>query len=420
MMTDLSKKTVCFMDNGLFVDFARNAAKGFGKAYYSNPFQSAFVRSNDLSAGKTFDEMTYCEQPLLIADEIDLWVFLDLYQSGLQEFLRDKGARVWGAGRGEEMELQRWDFKQHLKRLGLPVQHCEHIKGFRDLRAYLKEHKNVFVKTSFTRGDFETFKAESYELVEGRLDELEHTLGSAKKTDYEFIVEDQITDAVEIGYDGFSIDGKFPKLSMMAYEIKDCGMIGCTKPYEQMPEPVRLINSKLAGTMEDYGYRGFWCTEIRYTKKKEAFFIDPCCRLGTPSNELLQGLFDEWPQVLWEGAEGKVHTPKAKAKYGALAMIVSEWAVNDWLQVAYPRELDPWVKLRFHTRKNGRDYSVPQIIGIPDVGCVIGTGGSLAEAVKVCRERAAQIKGFQVHVNVEALDKGLEVIEEGKKFGIQF
>ena len=109
-----------------------------------------------------------------------------------------------------------------------------------------------------------------------------------------------------------------------------------------------------------------------------------------------------------------------KNKVGVLAMIVSEFAVNDWMAVHYPKELDDFVKLRFHTRKGDKNFVVPQIIGIPDFGCVVGEGETLEKAVKVCKERAKEIKGFQLHVNVEAIDKGLEVIKEGEKFGIKF
>lgn len=417
---NLKNKTVCIVDNGLFVSFARKIAPAFGRCLYHKPFQSAFPRTNDLAPGRGFPELEWCEQPLLEADDIDLWVFLDLYSSGLQEYLRSKGARVWGAGRGEEMELQRWDFKEKLKKLGLPVQHCEHIKGIQNLREYLQSSKGTkYVKTSYVRGDFETFKCDDYSIVRPRIDELAHLLG-VKQDSYEFIVEDEIANAVEVGYDGFTIDGIFPEHAMMAYEIKDCGMIGTVKAYNKLAEPVKIVNSKLVPCFKETSYRGFFCSEIRYTKAKEPFMIDPCCRLGTPSNELLQELFDEWPEVLWDGAEGICRTPKVKAKFGCLAMIVSEWATNDWLMVKYPRELDDFVKLRFHVRKGKEDYVVPQIIGLPDVGCVVGTGDTLDAAVKSCKERAEQLKGFQLHVNIEAIDKGLDVIKQGEKFGIHF
>lgn len=408
------------MDNGLFIHFARKIAPSFGRCLYHKPFQSAFPKTNDLAPGRGFKELEWCEQPLAIADEIDIWIFLDLYQSGLQTFLRSKGARVWGAGQGEDLELHRWEFKEKLKEVGLPVNHCEHLQGVEELRNYLKKSKGTkYVKTSYVRGDFETFRCEDYKIVEPKLDELTHILG-VKKDNYEFIVEDEIPDCIEIGYDGFVVDGQFPTMAMQAYELKDAGMVGVVKPYKELAPCVRLVNEKFIPTFKDSVYRGFFATEVRYTKSRQPFFIDPCCRLGTPSNELLQEVFDEWAEVIWAGSEGVCRTPKVKAKYGCLAVIESEFATNDWLAVHYPRELDQWVKLRFHIRKGEKDYVVPQPIGLPDVGYVVGVGDTLHQAVENCKKHAKEVKGFKVHVKTEAIDEGLEVIQKGRDFGITF
>ena len=408
------------IDNGLFVSFARMLARQSKTVvdYYS-PWQSSFPRSQTLKIGEGFDDLRRVNFPLEDADSVDLWVFLDLYHSDLQLFLESKGARVWGARGGEELELYRWDFKQYLKKLGLPVQPMEKVLGISALRDKLRKVEKKFVKTSFVRGDFETFKHETYELTEPRLDELEHVLGAAKHG-YEFIIEDEIPDAVEVGYDGFTVDGKFPSHAMMAYEVKDCGMIGVVLSEGKLSEPVKLINSTLAPALKGYRYRGFWSTEIRYTKDKRAYFIDPCCRLGTPSNELLQELFDGWPQVLWDGAEGKLKSPTPVAKFGCMAIVHSEWAVNDWMAIHYPRKLDRFVKLRFHTRMQGKDYVPPQVVGLPDLGTVVGTGDTLLAAIKQCKERAAQIKGYQLKVDLSSIDSAMETIAQGEKIGIHF
>ena len=419
-MTDLSKKTVCFIDSGgLFVSFARKVAKEFRKAYYYSPWASSFVRSHTLAPGVGFPEIERIKYLFDYADDIDLFVFLDIYQSDTQLFLEKHGARVWGARKGEEMELHRWEFKQYLKKIGLPVQPCEHIIGFKALREYLKKNSNKFVKTSFVRGDFETFRHDTYDLSEPRLDDLEHNLG-AIKDQYEFIVEDEIKDAVEVGYDGFTVDGQFPSHAMYGVEVKDAGFLGITLPYAQMPEPVRFVNSKLQNTLKSYNYRGFLSTEIRYTKKKESYLIDPCCRLGTPSNELLQELFSGWGQTLWDGAEGKLTSPKVEKPYGCLAIIHSDFAAENWQSVKYPKELDAQVKLRFHTRIDGKDFVAPQVIGLPDLGAVVGTGNTLLEAIQQCKEYAAQVKGFQLQVSLDSIDKGLETIKQGEKLGIKF
>lgn len=407
------------VDNGLFVSFARKIAPSFKKAYYYTPWQSAFPTSRTLFVGNGFAEIERIKFPLHHADEIDLWVFLDLYQSDLQEYLESHGARVWGARRGDEMEIHRWQFREHLKRLGLPVAGAELIIGISALRKYLKSVKNKFVKTSLVRGDFETFRHDSYELSEPRLDDLEHQLGVVKDN-YEFIVEDEISDAVEVGYDGFTVDGKMPSHAMMAYEVKDVGMIGTTLAYDKLAKPVLQINNALAPTLKGYNYRGFLSTEIRYTKKKEPYFIDPCCRLGTPSNELLQELFDDWGATLWHGAVGEVVSPKVKAKFGVLACIHTEWAVENWQSIHYPRAMDNDVKLRFHTRVGDKDYIAPQSIGLPDVGYVSAIGNTLIEAIDLCKQRASEIKGFQVKVSLEGIEIALDTIKKGEEFGIKF
>lgn len=416
----LKTKTVCFVDNGLFVDFCRTVGKDFKKAYYYKPdWRCAFPQSRQVVVGQGFDEIEPILFPLDKFDSIDLWVFLDLYQSDFQLFLESHGARVWGQRKGDEMELHRWEFREHLKTIGLPVAGCERIRGMTALRKYLKDTKNKFVKTSFTRGDFETFRHDNFFTSEPRLDELAHSLGAVKEH-YEFLVEDEIPDCIEVGYDGYVVDGKFPNHAMMAYEVKDVGMIGMVKEYSELAKPVRDVNSALADTFLSYNYRGFFASEIRYGKERKPYLIDPCCRLGTPSNELLQELFDGWGTVLWHGAEGVLVNPRVKKKFGVLACIVSEFAVENWHTLQVPKEIDEHVKLRFHTRIDDKEVIAPQTVGLPDVGYVAAAGSTLLEAIALCKERAEMIKGFQVKVSLEGIDKALECVKEGEKFGVKF
>lgn len=422
MTENLKSKTVCFVDNGLFVDFCRHVAKDFGKAYYYKPdWRCAFPQSRQIVVGQGFPEIEPILFPLDLFSKIDLWVFLDLYQSDLQLFLEAHGARVWGQRKGDEMELHRWEFREHLKSIGLPVAGGEKVMGMTALRKHLRNVKNKYIKTSFTRGDFETFRHDNFDTSEPRLDELSHSLGAIKEH-YDFLVEDEIPDCIEVGYDGYTVDGKFPSHAMMAYEIKDVGMIGTVKEYSQLAKPVRDINAALSSTFKNYNYRGFFASEIRYGKEKKPYLIDPCCRLGTPSNELLQELFDGWGAVLWDGAEGKMTNPivSPKKKFGVLACIHTEFAVENWQTITYPASLDDNVKLRFHTRIDGKDCVAPQTVGLPDVGYVSASGSTLLEAIGLCKERAEQIKGFQVKVSLEGIDKALECIKEGEKFGVMF
>lgn len=415
---NLKDKTVCFVDNGLFTSFARTVGKAFKKAYYYTPWQEQFPTSRRVRVGDGFPELEKVKYPLSIADQIDLWVFNDVFHADLQDYLVQHGARVWGTRYGEELELERWKFHKFLQRHNLPVANAELVVGMDKLREYLRDKKDVFVKNNFTRGDMETWKFKSWELNEPVLDQLAYDLG-AFKSDYEFIVEEEIPDAVEIGFDGFCIDGQFPSPCMQAYEVKEMGMIGTIKPYNQLAEPVKYINQVMADTLAKYGYRGPWCTEIRYTKDKKPYFIDPCCRLGSPSNELLQELIGNWPEILWEGAEGNLVAPEPVAKFGAMAMIEAEQSDKHWQPIVFPEEIEQWVKLRNPYKIKGVQYAVP--MGMPmKIGGVVGIGDTLQEAIKQCQEHSKQVKGDLVSVEEGAIEKATEVIEKGKKFGLHF
>lgn len=415
---NLRNKTVCFVDNGLYVSFARRVAKEFGKAYYYAPWQAPAVRTNTLAVGRGYTEMEKLRFLFDKIDEVDLWVFLDVYFGDLQTHLVETGHRVWGARHGEELELNRWDFKKHLKKLGLPVQQCDLVVGMDELRSFLKDAKECFIKTDL-RGDFETFRHQRLTLSEPWLVDLESRLGP-EAANYEFVVEQPIADAVEIGFDGFTIDGQFPTRSVMAYEVKDCGMLGVGLTAEQLAKPVRQVNEALAPTFKSYGYKGFFSSEIRYTKDKKPYFIDPCCRLGTPSNELLQTMLGPWGQTLWDGADGVLTTPEAKAKFGCLLVLQSEWATEHWMAVDFNKEIEDSVMLRMSTLIGGKQYIVPQVVGIPDIGVVAGTGSTLVQAIADAKEKVKLVSGYQLVTNEESIEKGLDAIEEGKQSGIHF
>lgn len=420
-MIDLKTKTVMIVDNGLFTEFARVISRGFKKAYYYMPWASAFVHSRNLTVGVGFPELERVRAPLALEGVVDLWVFLDIFHADLQEHLVKSGARVWGARWGEELELYRWETKQVLRRIGLPTLPAKHIIGMKALRSHLQTHKDKWIKNSFNNGgraDQETWHHENYDLSEPRLDQLEYDLGALKHV-YEFIVEDSYPDSVEIGYDGWSVDGLFPSVAMTAYEVKGVGMIGTLKRYEQFPKPVRDVNEKLAPELKGYGYRGFLCTEIRYGKEKKPYLIDPCARLGSPSNELLQCLIGNWPEIIWQGAGGVRATPRPLFKYGAVAMAYSEQSAQSWQALHYPESIEQYVKMRNPTIIQGQRYAVPQ--GQPqNIAGIVGVGNTLESAIQMMVGNAKQVKGDRVTIELGSIDKALDVIEQGRKYGIQF
>jgi hypothetical protein len=310
--------------------------------------------------------------------------------------------------------------------LGLPTIASEQITGMAQLVARLKAREAagqvpVWVKASYRwggRADLETWKYTSWAINRTRIEQQQYDLGPAGDS-YGFMLQDDMPDAVEIGYDGPTVDGRFPKVAMQAYENKGLSMIGTIRPYPMLAEPVRLVNSKLAPVLAEARYRGFFSIETRYGKERKPYPVDPCCRLGSPSNELLQEMLGNWPGVIAAGADGIVVDPTEEARYGMVAMIYSEVSGQNWQELHYPDKLDRWVKLRNPLVQGRARYSVPQ--GQPqNLAGVVGVGKTLLEAAAMLGEHAKQIKGDRIDVATGSLLDTLKTIEEGQKLGIRF
>src|SRR6185437_5774556 len=176
----LETKTCCIVDNGLFPHLAQLLSKSFGNTYYYSSWETAFPRSNELIIGSGISGVKRIDTIWPIIGDVDIFIFPDIFHGPLQVYLKKTGKRVWGSALGENLETMRGLSKKWLRDLGLPVGPYRQIRGLDNLRDYLKDNENQFVKISRTRGDMETFHAKNYKLIEPRLDELEHSFGASK------------------------------------------------------------------------------------------------------------------------------------------------------------------------------------------------------------------------------------------------
>jgi hypothetical protein len=419
MLQDYSTKSVCVYDNGLFVELAVLLSKYFGQVYYFTPWESSFPKSNDIMPGTGIEGVTRVNEFWDIIDDVDLFVFPDIYSSSVQLYLDKLGKRVWGSRRGDSLELYRKETKEYLEMIGLPVSPYAVVQGLDELREYLKEHDNQWIKISFTRGDMETFYSKNYKFIEPKLDELEHTLGLKKKI-IEFIVEDAIEDAVELGYDGYTVDGQFPSKAILGIEIKDKGYVGVFTPYAQLPEAAQHVNSYLSDALRVYKYRNFFSTEIRLTEDDTPYLIDPCMRMGSPPGELYQYMITNWPDILWFGAEGKVIDPISRGKYGAEILLHSDWADKNWLAVQFPPEMRENVKFRQLAIVDDEYYIVPQVVGLPEIGAVVAVAETLEDAIEQAKEYARKVEGYFIDIYPDAMDDAIEEVKKLKDRGITF
>lgn len=424
-MIDFKKKTVCVVDHGMSVHVAIKLAQYFGEVLYYTMWECAFPTCEPLLVGEGFPGVTRAKYFWKECGHADLFVFCDVYTGDLQSELIRRGCRVWGPRWGEELEIYRWKTKKLLPKIGLPEPPGELIKGFSNLKSFLKENENKFVKVSGLRGMLETFHHINYDLSEFELDTLERNLSSVKET-INFIVDDPIpeddeeTPTVEIGYDGWAIDDKFPEIASGGYETKDAGLVSFIRPWSEFPEPIREVMNAFRPVLQDYQYRGFCCAEIRVNKNGN-FMTDFAARPGSPSGEALMEVFSNWPEIMWHGAEGKLVKPEQVANFSVEVVMHSDHSSpEDWKVIQIDEAVRPWVKLHCWARVEGRDIICPQEYPLKEFGAVVGIGDTLQEAIKKVKEHCEGVKGSGIHFNVDKIEEGLKEISEGESLGIDF
>ena len=407
------------VDNGLFQECARTLTKSFGKVYYTSPWVADYPVSYHTELGEGFGEYERIADIWGMIDDVDLFVFPDVYQGSLQEHLAKQGKRVWGSRNGDELELWRMEAKAYFKELGLPQGPYEVVKGMTALRKYIKKRDKdkLWIKISLTRGDTETFSAEGYEGVKNRLDDLQAKFGPTAEY-REFIVDDHLPDTFDLAIDTFSIDGKFPSKSLLGNEAKDCGYIGVVKDWTKMPPKLVEVYEALSPALKDFQYRNFFAVECR-TGKDELWLSDPCCRVGSPIFELELNMISNLPEILWEGADGKLVEPDYKGKYGFEVILQSPWANEHPLLVEFPEKYRDSIKFRYATQFPDGMWILPQRQG-PAFGSIVAYGDSIDACVAEVEEIAGEVKGTQVEAltgSAADLKKNLAKLAE---YGINF
>uniref|UniRef100_A0A7V3JAC7 ATP-grasp domain-containing protein n=1 Tax=candidate division CPR3 bacterium TaxID=2268181 RepID=A0A7V3JAC7_UNCC3 len=412
------KKRILIYDFGLCTEIGIRLARDGHEVYYFVPWEDAFPKSSKALIGENLDGLHRVLNFWDWVDKVDYIMFFDTYCADLVDYLRKKGYKVFGAGKSEILENNRWKMKEIQKALKLPTQKVELIKGIESLIEYLKKNKNKWIKINTFRGDIETFHHSEYNTTQAQfLGELLVSAG-AKAKKLEFVVEDEIGE-VEPGYDGFIIDGQYPKMAMYGYERKGIGYIGKVVPYEQLPQSLKDINDRLIPVFRKLGGRTFFSTEVRVTKNKQGFLIDPCVRSPMPVPTAIHlEIWSNLSDFLINGAEGNLIDLKPIAKYGAGISFESGWAENHWTEIDFPPENRKWIKLRMACKIEDKYYALP---GFTSLGSIIGLGNTIDEAINNVKKVADTLKVKEINYSLSGLEEiKNETIQKGKKYGIPF
>lgn len=410
MSEDLSKKTCCLYDNGLFIELAARLSRDFGRVLYFTPWKSAFPKLAEVAVGEGVPgvERVYDIWPLI--NEIDLFIFPDVYDGDLQVYLRLMGKRVWGSAAAEFLELDRWRTKELQKEIGVQGPPGELIKGLDALREFVNDTEDKWIKTSMFRGDFETYHHQKPFITQQFLNKIALQYGPQAES-VEFIIEDGV-EGQEIGFDGYTIDGQFPSPILWGVEVKDRGYVGQVVDYDQLPQPIQDVNEKFAPVLKEYEARSFVSFEMRVNGDGEPVVIDPCMRCGNPPTEVWMELYDNLAEIFWYGAVGELVSPVPVAQWAAMVIIHSQEAAKHWTPIAIPKDIRQWVKLRCLSVIDGIDYYVPNRAEMVEIGAVIAVADTLEEAVELVHNRAEQVDGFSLDIRADVLDAASETLAE--------
>ena len=408
------------VDHGLFTAFAERLAQEFEVFYFVPYADRSFPKAAPAMIGSGLKNVERVEDMWRLLHEVDFIVFPDVGFFQLQEHLREMGHNVWGAGNGEKLEVQRWRAKETMRSLGLPVGKCSLITGMKDLRSYLEDNEDVYVKISGFRGIAETFHSKNWATVEPRINELWDALGGLCNV-FPFVVENKIDSVVEAGYDGFCIDGQYPKTCLAGVEVKDRGYLGCVRDYKKLSDPVKMVNEKLAPFLSEAKYRQFFSTEVRVTEEGTPYLIDLTTRCPAPPSAIYWEMIENVGEIIEGGSMGDLVEPVWRAKYAALAIIKSAFAEERWCPVSVDPKVEQWVKWRNHAVIEGQSYIVPtEGVRMCEIGDVVGIGETIEEAINACKEHAEGVQGFDIKISAEALPEALNEITNAEKHGIIF
>ena len=384
-MKPISQVTALVFDNGLFQPIAHRLAKDCKRVLYHVPWEKGFSTLNDHIRGDGFADIEMCESPWDVKDEVDLWVFPDIGHSGIQLELERQGKAVWGSRKADSIELNRQKFNRILKEVGLPVATHEVIKGLTNLRAFLKDKEDRFIKFSKFRGTMETTHWRSYDMDEGWLDKMAVKLGPAKDM-LPFLVFEPIDTGIEIGGDTYCVDGKWPSLMLHGLENKDKCYLGAVTPIAEMPEDLRNVMEAFRPLLSEYRYRNQFSMEDR-----DGFLIDPTMRGGLPSTGSQLETWTNFPDIVWHGANGELVDPIPAYKFSVEAIITIKSDRDEWGKTRIPDGLGDAVKLTGCCEIEGAICFPPCEGDGKEVGWLVAGGDSIEDAIDNIKEFAEKL-----------------------------
>ena len=422
-MIQTNKTCLVYDHAGLYVHVALALAKGFDRVLYFSEWRDAFSTSKGRLIGDGFEEIERIRDFEVGIGESDIVVFPDMGRYSLQEYLRSQGLPVWGMGQAEMLEDDKIFFHHWLmSRKALPKPEMWQIEGVEALEQFMRDQEDRFIKSN-DRGDFETYHHRNWKLSEPWFHDLMAKIGPYKNV-VEMIAQAPV-EGIEVGYDGYLIDGDYPPTAQLGFECKNKGYIARLLPYSDLPEPIILVCQEVAEWAHqelEFNSRGMFSSEVRLKDAKTGYFIDPTMRFGIPPSSCQSVAWQNWAEIMWNGARGVLVDIDCPYRYVAELELSSDWAAQHFMPVYWPKEHDGLVTLTRWHRFEGNNYVVPtgSMEGSANVGAAIGMGNTMEEAEQMAIEVAESIEAFDVTFDAAAFEKLDKELDAYAKMGFSF
>lgn len=411
-MKDSSQITACVVDHGQYVSVALTLARHYDRVFYCVHAERGCPKIEEGILGDGFAEITKVKSVWDVKNVCDVFVFPDIGFEGEQAELRSQGKAVWGSGDYSEYESNRGLFLRSLKQAGLPVPDYEVVQGITNLRLFLREKEDKYIKVSRWRGDVETTHWRDWRQDNGVLDQWAVTFGPAKEY-VTFYVLEPIDTANENGIDTYIVDGRMPSVVLHGSENKDKSFIGTMQKYHTLPEEMRQVADAYMQVL--HGYRGPWSCEVRTSEDGDPYFIDSTCRYPSPPHQLQLAMWENFGDIILAGAEGECIDPESSKQFGVQALISIDRDKCEWASVEIPSTIRASVFPMYACELDGVLCFPPGGLGNM-VAWLVGTGDTIQEAIGNLQEMKADLPDG-VNCEDKSLAELLVQLQDAEKEG---
>src|SRR4030042_3170123 len=414
VVLEKARKSFLVWDTGLAVDHARRLADDGNKVYYFTEWAESTPKYYRYAVGIGYPGVEKVKDFFKYIDKVDCIVFYYTGHGDLAEWLRGGGYTVFGAGAGEKLEYDRAFAKKVQKEAGLPVQNYKIIEGIDNVISYVKKNPKKYIKLNIFRGDLETFYAEDGDAAETVLNALKPKLGPFSDS-FEFLVEDKVPDVVvETGWDLFFNGKDFVKPYLWGF-LKDGFYIG--KFSDELPSILKTVAEAIKPTLLEFNYRGAISVEVLVTKDKTPYVLDWTVRMFYPSGILYTYAIKNYSDVIFKVANGETAKIIPKGKFVGAKDIVSNYAMQNWVKVTYPKKLKDRIRIQgaMHT---GDEYAVPS--GYEPMAQVVTANDSVLSVIKSTNKLADSVGAFGYEGTSVDSRTINEMLEDAKSVGLDF